>query len=55
MGDQNNITSPGDEEISPLKELIHKKNNETEALRKLLKALEEDGIKTNLNPKINDR
>lgn len=55
MGDQNNNTSPGDEEISPLKELIHKKNNETEALKKLLKALEEDVIKTNINPKTTNK
>jgi len=50
MGNQKNNTSPGDEEISPLKKLIHKKNDETKALRKLLKALENDGIKTNDKP-----
>lgn len=55
MGDQKNNTKPGDEEISPLKKLIHQKNDETKALRKLLKALEEDGIKTNINPKINNK
>ncbi|MBV2246684.1 MAG: hypothetical protein KUL83_05940 [Lentimicrobium sp.] len=51
MGELKNTTNPGTEEISPLQELIHKKNDETKALRKLLKALEEDEIKTNLNPK----
>lgn len=55
MGDQKNNTNPDDEDISPLKVLIHKKNNETEALKKLLKALEEDVIKTNINPKLNDK
>lgn len=55
MGELKNDTNPGNEEISPLEELIHKKNDETKALRKLLKALEEDGIKTNINPKINNK
>ena len=50
MGNQKNNINPGDEEISPLKKLIHQKNNETKALKKLLKALEEDGNKTNVNP-----
>ena len=40
MGNQKNNTSPGDEEISPLKKLIHKKNEENKAFKKLLKALE---------------
>lgn len=55
MGELKNTTNPGTEEISPLQELIHKKNDETKALRKLLKALEEDEIKTNLNHKTNDK
>lgn len=57
MGELKNTTNPGNEneEISPLQELIHKKNNETKALRKLLKALEEDEIKANINPKTNTK
>ena len=51
MGELKNTTSQVNDEISPLQKLIHKKNDETKALRKLLKALEEDGIKTNVNPK----
>ncbi len=51
MGNTKNNMDPGDEEISPLKKLIHQKNNETKALKKLLKALEEDeNNKTNINP-----
>lgn len=55
MGELKNDTNPGNEEISPLEELIHKKNDETKALRKLLKALEEDEIKTSHNHKTNDK
>ncbi len=57
MGELKNTTNPGNENegISPLQELIHKKNNETKALRKLLKALEEDEIKANINPKTNSK
>lgn len=55
MGNQKNNMEPGDEEISPLKKLIHQKNNETKALKKLLKALEEDGNKTNVKPQTNEK
>lgn len=50
MGQHKIKKGSGEEEISPLQMLLHKKNNETEALRKLLKALENDGIKTNVKP-----
>jgi len=50
MGHQKHKSGPGDEGISALMQLIHKKNDETKALKKLLKALENDGIKTNIKP-----
>ena len=55
MGDLKNNTSKDEEDISLLKKLIHKKRDETEALKNLFKALEEDGIKTNPNPKKNNK
>ncbi len=55
MSDSKNNANNDEKDISLLKELIHKKRDETEALKNLFKALEEDGIKTNLNPKTTDK
>ena len=55
MGDLKNNKNKDEEDISLLKELIHKKRDETEALKNLFKALEQDGIKTNPKPKTNDK
>jgi hypothetical protein len=46
MGELKKEANPGEEEILSIKKLVHQKNNETKALKKLLKALEEDGNKT---------
>ncbi|NTW25780.1 MAG: hypothetical protein HGA37_13875 [Lentimicrobium sp.] len=47
---KNKLNNNGSKKSSLPEQLIYKKTEETKALRKLLKALEDDGIKTNVKP-----